>query len=786
MADFVAVIRRAVDGLSDNNPEMRSKVYEKARGAVRRQLEAMNPRPSGDLIQRQLDKLEAAIGSVESEHAEALPAEEAVPAPVFAAAEPEPVAAQVEEPQPVEPEPEPQPVEAVAEEPQPLPEPESYEEPAPFVEPVRYEEPAPVAEPAPYEEPARYEELAPYEEPVSYEESAPYVESASYEAPASYPEPEAVEEPLAAEPKQTAPEPVAVEAHGEPEEPVEEYAETAVAPEEAAPVTVEASAEPIWHPEPEPEPAQVDDYVPSWQTEEPAAVVVEPEPEAHAFDQGHGETTAAALPPETDEHLYWQDPAPAALPADEPPQEATRPVEDFGWEWPEDNKPAEAGTQAEAHGAARPADVHEWGDLDDLLGGHTAPTPANEVDAGAAAAASAAVAETAQRGPQRSFRAEPRKSRRNFGAIAALVVLLAAAGGAGAAYWFNRDQVDAWVGETVTSLTGPVETTATTTTTTTTKSAQTPVADAGAERSLPAASADTQQPAAGGTEVAALSTGQDSSGKFTQRLLADGTEVDEGPAASLDSSVAEGKSLAPQSEETATLATEESPAATDGAAAGATVAEDGGADAAAAGAADTQVPAADAGQSGLGVAQKMFLYEERLGQTAPTAIEGTVAWSQAEESPGGDARPEPVVRAQINVPASGLTALITFRRNADRSLPASHIVEIVFSLPASFEGGGIDSVQRVAMKRTEQDRGDQLIAVPAKITDDFHMIALNDFPEAIAKNTELLRTRSWIDIPVTYRNGRRALITLDKGASGTEAFDTVMKAWATQGAPNSQ
>src|SRR5690606_35330892 len=136
--------------------------------------------------------------------------------------------------------------------------------------------------------------------------------------------------------------------------------------------------------------------------------------------------------------------------------------------------------------------------------------------------------------------------------------------------------------------------------------------------------------------------------------------------------------------------------------------------------------------------------------------------------------------------SNGLTALVTFRRNADQSLPASHIVELVFSLPESFEGGGIDSVQRIAMKRTEQDRGDLLIAVPAKITDDFHMIALNDFPEAIAKNTELLRTRNWIDIPITYRNGRRALLTLDKGATGAEAFDTVMKAWASRDAASSQ
>ena len=74
MADFVAVIRRTVDGLSENTPEMRDRVYEKARAAVRRQLENMNPRPSDDMINRQLAKLENAITEVDSEFAEALPA----------------------------------------------------------------------------------------------------------------------------------------------------------------------------------------------------------------------------------------------------------------------------------------------------------------------------------------------------------------------------------------------------------------------------------------------------------------------------------------------------------------------------------------------------------------------------------------------------------------------------------------------------------------------------------------------------------------------------------------
>ena len=76
MADFVAVIRKAVDSLPNNTPENRAKVYDKARAAIRRQLEAINPPPSDEVIARQLGKLGAAIDEVESEHAEALPAEE--------------------------------------------------------------------------------------------------------------------------------------------------------------------------------------------------------------------------------------------------------------------------------------------------------------------------------------------------------------------------------------------------------------------------------------------------------------------------------------------------------------------------------------------------------------------------------------------------------------------------------------------------------------------------------------------------------------------------------------
>jgi hypothetical protein len=173
----------------------------------------------------------------------------------------------------------------------------------------------------------------------------------------------------------------------------------------------------------------------------------------------------------------------------------------------------------------------------------------------------------------------------------------------------------------------------------------------------------------------------------------------------------------------------------------------------------------------------MFLYEERIGQTAPTAVDGSVSWSLQREPGANGSPPEPVVQGRISIPGRGMTALMTFKRNTDPSLPASHLIEIVFSVPPDFEGGAIDSVQRIAMKQTEQDRGNALIAVPAKITDDFHMIALNDFPDARATNLDLMRTRNWIDIPLAYRNGRRALLTLQKGPEGEKAFNEAIREW---------
>ena len=137
----------------------------------------------------------------------------------------------------------------------------------------------------------------------------------------------------------------------------------------------------------------------------------------------------------------------------------------------------------------------------------------------------------------------------------------------------------------------------------------------------------------------------------------------------------------------------------------------------------------------------------------------------------------PAIRAEATIPGKDVQLRMTIRRNADQTLPASHIVEVIFLTPEGFEGGGIDNVLRISMKGSEQEAGSPLIGIPAKIADGFFLIALNDTKPEIDANMTLLRRQSWIDVPVQYKSGRRALFTMEKGIPGTKVFDEAIKAW---------
>ncbi|MDR7144015.1 hypothetical protein [Rhizobium sp. BE258] len=784
MADFIAVIRRAVDGLTENTPEMRVKVYERARGAVQRQLENMKPRPPEAMLQRQLEKLDAAIREVEAEHAEALPddnavalepvaAAEAIPEPVYeepaaeapveepvhAAAEPVEEAAPEEHPAYEEPvaDQEPAAAEPAYEEPQPI----YHEEAAPAAEPeVHAEEPAPWQQPA-EDAPAETWHAPQHEEPVEPEHHVA-AETAVFEEHHAEPEPVEAVEPLRASeynPANRLVEPFA--SFEKPQEFVEQTQEEPLQSDAAGrfePVWSEPVAEAPAEPPKDAETVWADQELHNFSALAPAANA---DSGARAFEEalsGLSSVPEPAKMPPAHEGFSWEAAAFDDLPPiDAPKKAAAAPHADDSDLFSEvhGNKAAPAQPAPDVPGS-------EWKEAESLRGYGRRGSVANDDDDTAPVADIDQI--VAAKLQNKNFRMEPKRRRFGLGRIIGTLVALAVLGGGGYAAWMKRDELNAMVNGLISSAPKTAETTKPAATTP-------PPATTPASGTAPAANDSSAAPAESNKQVAAVDDGASVSNKFNQRLMADGSETDPGPATVATTPTAEGKSVAQQSVASAAPAVQAqaTPAAQPGAA-----------NAQQPPATDAPAPAAAQTQTPVGASEKMFLYEERIGQSSPTAIQGSVVWSVQHEK-GANGKDEATVQGNVTVPERNLSALVTFKRNSDPSLPASHLVEIVFSVPPNFEGGKIDSVQRISMKRTEQDRGDALIAVPAKITDDFHMIALNDYPDARKSNLDLLATRDWIDIPITYRNGRRALITMQKGSTGGAAFNTAISSWTALG-----
>jgi hypothetical protein len=181
--------------------------------------------------------------------------------------------------------------------------------------------------------------------------------------------------------------------------------------------------------------------------------------------------------------------------------------------------------------------------------------------------------------------------------------------------------------------------------------------------------------------------------------------------------------------------------------------------------------------SGPPVAQRVVLYEEEPDDPAGKRFVGTVLW-RTEMRPASPGRPpELAVRGDVEVPERKMSVTLSFRRNTDASLPASHTVEIVFTLPPDSPSGGVQKVPGVLMKQAEQTRGVPLAGLAVKVTNNFFLIGLSAVESDMQRNVQLLRERAWFDVPVVYNDGRRAILAVEKGNPGERSFNDACAAW---------
>jgi hypothetical protein len=178
--------------------------------------------------------------------------------------------------------------------------------------------------------------------------------------------------------------------------------------------------------------------------------------------------------------------------------------------------------------------------------------------------------------------------------------------------------------------------------------------------------------------------------------------------------------------------------------------------------------------------QRAVLYDEDPTNPQGKQYVGSVIWRTDQVKASGTQTANIAVRAEIEIPGRKLRVTISFLRNTDASLPASHTAELAFNLPQDFAGGGIGNVPGVLMKSNEQARGTPLAGHAVKVTDGrkaLFLVGLSNIDTERSRNVQFLKERSWFDVPMVYVNQRRAILAIEKGDPGKQAFGTAFAAW---------
>ncbi len=189
-------------------------------------------------------------------------------------------------------------------------------------------------------------------------------------------------------------------------------------------------------------------------------------------------------------------------------------------------------------------------------------------------------------------------------------------------------------------------------------------------------------------------------------------------------------------------------------------------------------PPANAGRSDVAVAQRAYLVEEpEPGAQQPALFGGRALWRGDLVNVGQGQPAENAVRADLEIPEAGLAMSFVLRRNTDPTLPASHLIQISFARSAAGTARAVRDVAVPEFKIDEGARGAPLSGLVVPVTEDVFLVGLANIPTEVTRNVEMMRARPWIDVRLRYANGKRAILTFEKGASGERILAEALDSW---------
>jgi hypothetical protein len=174
---------------------------------------------------------------------------------------------------------------------------------------------------------------------------------------------------------------------------------------------------------------------------------------------------------------------------------------------------------------------------------------------------------------------------------------------------------------------------------------------------------------------------------------------------------------------------------------------------------------------------RVVLYDEDRDDPEGRQYVGSVVWRTESVKAIGNQSADIAVRADIDIPDRKLKMKMLFRHNTDASLPASHTVELSFVLLPDFAGSGISDAPGLLMRSSQEAPATPLAGISVKVTDRFFMVGLSNVDADRSGNIQLLKERSWFDVPLVYADKRRAIVVIEKGEPGERAFRDAFAVW---------
>ncbi len=179
-----------------------------------------------------------------------------------------------------------------------------------------------------------------------------------------------------------------------------------------------------------------------------------------------------------------------------------------------------------------------------------------------------------------------------------------------------------------------------------------------------------------------------------------------------------------------------------------------------------------------GTARAAMLIASSDNPQSPVASLGSTVWSTIPPAPGLSSSTV-AVQADADIPDLKMHATMTLRKNTALTVQATHTIYLKLSFANGAPVTGIKEVGLPQMRKLDSTVSEALTGVNGRFSDVAFISELAE--QNIARNLDLMKTRTWFDFPMVLNDNRIAKLTFQNSPEGEAKLAKAIQVWSVIG-----